>query len=166
MPYNKITIPALLRERGTAFELLEHAPMHTMEDMDAAGLTVRGNVPKNLFLRDMKGKNHFLVTAMENKRVDLRALAETIGSTKLSFASAERLEKYLGLLPGSVSPFGILNDDSRSVQMIFDADLRGEERLGIHPNDNTATLFLRFADVEALIREHGNSIAFVHFESL
>ncbi len=165
MRYDKSNIPAFLRERGIEFEMVEHAPMHTMEDMDAAGITKMGNVCKNLFLRDMKGKNHFLVTVMENKRVDLRALAEKIGSTKLSFGSPERLEKYLGLQPGSVSPLGILNDESKTVRMIFDADLIGEERLGIHPNDNTATLFLPFEAVTELLRAHGNRVEWVHFDT-
>lgn len=164
MRYDKSNIPDLLCEKGIPFEIEEHEPMFTMEAMDMAGLTQKGNVCKNLFLRDMKGKNHFLVTAMENKKVDMRALAEKIGSTKLSFASNERMEKYLGLMPGSVSPLGILNDESNTVLMVFDEELKGEERLGIHPNDNTATLFLRFADVEELIKAHGNRIIFVKFE--
>ena len=93
----------------------------------------------------------------------MRQLAEKIGSSKLSFGSAERLMKYIGVEQGSVSPLGILNDESKSVVMVFDRDLKGDLEVGVHPNDNTATLWLSFDDICSLIREHGSEIMLINF---
>lgn len=161
--YGKQQIFELLEQKGIAFEKLEHDVVCTMEEMDAAGITAKGTVCKNLFLRDFKGKNHFLVTVPEHKKVDMRDLAAQIGSSKLSFGSAERLDKYLGLTQGSVSPLGLLNDDSKSVVMVFDKDLKSDEEVGVHPNDNSATLWLSFDSLRNIIEEHGNQILFVQF---
>ena len=162
--YGKQEVYGLLREKGVSFEKLEHEPVYTMEDMDTAGITAKGTVCKNLFLRDAKGKNHFLVTVPEEKRVDLKTLAEKIGSTKLSFASASRLSKYLGVEQGCVSPLGVLNDESGSVTVVFDQELQCNDAVGVHPNDNTATVWLDFKSLCRVIEEHGNEIILVKFD--
>lgn len=162
--YGKQEIYNLLEAKGIVFEKLEHEAVYTMEDMDKAGITAKGTVCKNLFLRDAKGKNHFLVTVPEEKRVDLKILAEKIGSTKLSFASADRLAKYLGVEQGCVSPFGVLNDESRSVTVIFDQDLQFNGAVGVHPNDNTASVWLDFKPLRQVIEEHGNEVMLVKFD--
>ena len=162
--YGKEEIYHILEEKGITFEKLEHQAVYTMEDMDKAGITARGTVCKNLFLRDAKGRNHFLVTVPEEKRVDLKILAERIGSTKLSFASADRLAKYLGVEQGCVSPFGVLNDESGSVTVVFDQDLLFKGAVGVHPNDNTATVWLDFESLRRVIEEHGNEIMLVKFD--
>ncbi len=161
---NKELVYSTLDAKGISYAVMEHEAVYTMEDMDRVGITARGIVCKNLFLRDAKGREHYLVTVPEGKRVDLRALAEKIGSTKLSFASAERLEKYLGVTEGSVSPLGILNDESKSVIVVFDKELRGKSEVGIHPNDNTATVWLAFSDLLKLIDAHGNEVLYADFE--
>ncbi len=153
--YDKKRIYELLEERGIPYEKLEHEPVFTIEEMQKAGITERGGVCKNLFLRDAKGKQHFLVVVKEETRVDLRKLAEKIGSTKLSFGSAERLAKYLGVQQGSVSPLGVLNNQDHEVMVIFEQGLEGG-KIGVHPNDNTATIWLEFADLEKIIKEAGN----------
>ena len=162
--YGKTEIYNLLDQKGISYDKLEHAAVFTMEEMDAAHITDKGNVCKNLFLRDYKGNNHFLVTAPENKRVDLRALAETLESSKLSFGSPERLDKYLGVTQGSVSPLCILNDENAEVTVIFDEDLKSETAIGVHPCDNTATIWLSFTDLLKIIEDHGNKVEFAHFE--
>ena len=78
----------------------------------------------------------------------------------MSFASEERLQKYLGLSPGAVTPLGILNDQKAEVEVVIDEDLMGEASLGVHPCENTATIFLDFADLQRLIEEHGNPITY------
>ena len=161
--YTKQRIYDFLAENNIPYEVLEHEVVSTMEEMDAAGITQKGTVCKNMFMRDYKGKNHFLLTVPEEKHVDLKALAEYIGSSKLSFGSAERLDKYLGLTQGSVSPLGLLNNEDKSVVMIFDRDLIGNKEVGVHPNDNTATIWLDFADLRKIIEEHGNEIIFAKF---
>ena len=123
--------------------------------------SIRGLVCKNLFMRDFKGKNHFLLSVPGEKKVDLKSVSEKIGSSKLSFGSAERLMKYLGVEQGSVSPLGILNDESKSVVMVFDSDLKGKA-IGIHPNDNTSTLWIDFDVLCDLITEHGNDIMLIN----
>ena len=163
MNYGKKEIYSLLEAKGIAFEKLEHEAVYTMEDMDKAGITAKGTVCKNLFLRDAKGKNHFLVTVPEEKRVDLKLLAEKIGSTKLSFASADRLAKYLCVEQGCVSPFGVLNDESRSVTVVLDQGLQFNDTIGVHPNDNTASVWLDFKSLRQVIEEHGNKIMLVRF---
>ena len=94
-----------LNKMGIKYEVVEHEPVHTMEDMDRLGLPEKGTLCKNLFLRDSKGKRHFLITADEKTKLDLKALGRQLGAGTLSFASEERLEKYLGVKQGSVTPF-------------------------------------------------------------
>jgi Ala-tRNA(Pro) deacylase len=150
-----------LSQRGIAFSAIEHPPVYTIEDMDAAGITKHGSVAKNLFLRDANGKRHFLVMVEKGKRVDLAQLREAIGSTRLSFASEERLKRILGAKPGAVSPLGVLNDTQACAEIYIDADFQNSPRIGCHPNDNTATVFLSFEDLLRLIKENGNKISLI-----
>ena len=161
--YRKEEIYHLLEEKKIRYEAMEHPAVYTMEDMEQYHITEKGTVCKNLFLRDAKGKNHFLVTVPNARKVDLKELGQKIGCSKLSFASADRLEKYLHVQQGCVSPFGLLNDASKSVTLIVDADLKREQHMGIHPNDNTASVWLSFRDLEELIEEHGNEVMLVKF---
>lgn len=133
------------------YEVVEHEAVHTMEDMDRLGLPQKGTLCKNLFLRDSKGKRHFLVTCEENKKVDLKSLGRALGAGSLSFASEERLEQYLGLKQGSVSPFGLMNDTGHAVEFFIDKDLSRCPSLGIHPLQNTATVFLSFKDLDKFL---------------
>lgn len=161
--YHKSEIYMLLREKDISYEAVEHEAVFTMEEMERAGIDRHGCICKNLFLRDAKGKQHFLVTVPDERRVDLKWLSEALGTSKLSFASAERLDKYLGVPQGSVSPFGILNDESRSVLFAADETLASLPVVGVHPNDNTATVFLSFADLRSIIEEHGNAVSLLRF---
>ncbi len=147
-----------LDEKGIPYDMMEHPPVYTIEDMEKLHITDQGDVCKNLFLRDAKGKRHFLVTLCKEKRADLKQIQQLLGCTKLSFASEERLQQYLGLTKGSVTPLGILNDQDCCVEMVFDRDLQGRDRLGIHPNDNTATLWISFEHLMDLVKQHGNTI--------
>lgn len=140
-----------LNKLNIKYEVVEHEPVFTMEDMDRLGLPEKGTLCKNLFLRDSKGKRHFLVTLDEKKNVDLKKLGKTLGGGNLSFASEERLEKYLGLKQGAVSPFGLMNDTDHQVEFFIDKDLSREKSLGIHPLDNTATVFLSFKDLDKFL---------------
>lgn len=98
-----------------------------------------------------------------DKQANLKELGEKLGIGKLSFASEERLEKYLGLKKGAVSPLGILNDESIAVEVFFDEDFCGLEKIGVHPNENTASVYLPPDDLLNIIREHGNPLAIVSF---
>lgn len=106
--YHKNEVYALLNDKGIPYEAVEHEAVFTMKEMERAGIDAHGCICKNLFLRDAKGRQHYLVTVPDERRVDLKWLSTALGSSKLSFASAERLDTYLKLPQGSVSPFGIL----------------------------------------------------------
>lgn len=146
---------------GIPYEKVEHAPAATIEDIDAMGLNQMGTIAKNLFLRDSQGKRHFLVVIREDKAANLKVLQSKLESSRLSFASPERMDTYLGLKPGAVSPLGVLNDTGCQVEVVFDRDLSQVERLGVHPNENTAMLFLKADDLFRVVRNHGNSITFI-----
>ena len=129
--------------------------------MDKLGLLDKGYVCKNLFLRNANGKMHFVLSCHHSKEVQVQEVAKKIGSTRLSFGSAERLEKYLKLENGYVSPFGVINDESKSVIFIFDKEIQNENKVGFHPNTNKATLYLAFKDVKKIIEDHGNDVVFI-----
>ena len=114
---------------------------------------------KNLFVRDDKKREYFLITVKGNKRVDLKEFRKTHGTRPLSFASAEDLMNFLKLTPGSVTPLGLLNGAGHNVKFFLDKDfLEPPGLIGIHPNENTATVWLKTADLVRLIEGHGNEI--------
>lgn len=154
--YDKAGCLKWLDDNGYKYEKLEHAPVFTMEEMDVAGITKKGNVVKNLFVRNAKGDKHYLVSAPEDRKIDMNKLAILLGSTRLSFASPERMDKYLGVQQGSVSPLCVLNDENHEVFVAFDQSLMGEERIGVHPLENTATIFMSFKDLKKIIEDQGN----------
>ena len=149
---------------GISYELEEHPAAYTIEDIDSLGLAHPQWVAKNLFLRDQKGKRHFLVTLNGHKRADLTEIADHLGSGKLSFASAQRLEKYLGLVQGEVTPLGVLHDADAAVEVVFDRDLAKQPKVGVHPCDNTATLYLRFEDLLRVVEENGNDVIYLNLK--
>ena len=143
----------VLDNAGIRYRMVSHDPVYTIEEMERLHLDADAEIAKNLFLRDARGKRC--------KTVDLKALRGQLGTSALSFASEDRLKRFLGLEKGAVTPLGILNDEARAVEVLFDRDLAGLPSLGVHPNRNTATVFLAFSDLEFLIRSHGNSVSFV-----
>ena len=157
----KADIKALLEEKGIPFRWVDHEPVYTMEDMARLGLDDESNAAKNLFLRDAKGKRHFLVVIRSDKQADLKAFSARFETSRLSFGSEERLEKHLHLKKGAVTPLGILNNEEKDVEVIFDEDLCGLDTIGVHPNENTASVYLSPKDVIELIKEHGNPIQIV-----
>ena len=149
-----------LKELGIQYELIEHKAVFNMEEMDALGKDFfkGATICKNLFLRDQKGKRHFLVTMKEEKQANLAEIAKSCLATKLSFASEERLKKYLNLTPGAVTPLAIINDEQKAVEVILDKDLFKEEKIGVHPGVNTATVIISPADLEKYIKANGNTL--------
>lgn len=152
---------ALLNEEKITYDLIEHKEVHTVEDMEKIGLLEKGYVCKNLFLRDAKGKLHFVISCHHKKDIKLDVVAKKLGTSKLSFGSPERLEKYLKLKNGYVSPFGVINDNSKSVIFVFDKDVEKQTKVGFHPNTNKATIYLAFKDVKKIIQDHGNDVIFI-----
>ena len=154
----KEPVYAALRSLGIEHERYEHPPVFTTDDVEQYWRDIPGAPVKNLFLRNKKGNRHYLVIVGVEKRVDLQQLVKVIGDDRLSFGSAERLMDKLGLTPGSVSPFGLLHPGSRDVDVIIDAPLRGASSLLFHPNINTATVTISFADLEKFLATRGNRV--------
>ena len=150
-----------LNEWGISYARHEHPPVYTVDEAEKYWQNIEGAHCKNLFLRNSKGNQHFLVVLEHSKRVDLNQLAEKTGAGKLSFASAGRLEKYLGLETGAVSPFGLINDINKEVQLVLDKDLKKSEQVNFHPNVNTATLTVTYSDFERFLEHCGNSVLYL-----
>lgn len=158
---DKDDVVRFLREGGYEFDIVEHEAVFTMEGMEALGLPFAQDVVKNLFLRDDKKRNYYLVVMPEDKPANLKELRARLEARPLRFASEDDLHEYLGLRGGAVSPFGVLNDEQVAVQVVFDEELGGYAGLGVHPNDNTATLHVKLADMVKIIEDHGNALRFV-----
>ena len=152
---------AFLRENGIAYECMEHEAVYNMEECAKLQLPHPEDEAKNLFVRDDKKRNYYLITVKGEKRVDLKEFRKQNGLRNLSFASADDLMEYMSLTPGSVSPLGLLNDPLHRVIFFLDAEFEGN-MIGVHPNDNTATLWLGADDLVRLIREHGNEVNIVN----
>jgi Ala-tRNA(Pro) deacylase len=149
---------AALDALAISYERYFHPPVFTSEEAADHWADIPATRVKNLFLRNKKGDRHYLVILEVGKEADLRHLVKVIGDDRLSFGSPERLMTHLGLTPGSVSPFGLLNDASGAVIVIVDDDLRRAERLIFHPNINTASLTISEADFERFLASRGNVV--------
>ena len=157
------TVINKLHELNITYKEVTHTPVYTIEDMDNLGDVFEGaKICKNLFVRDQKGKRHFLIVVPEEKRVPLAEVTTKIGSTKLSFASEERLMKYLKLTPGAVTPLAVINDEANEVEVVMDESLKNEELLGVHPCVNTATILIKPQELERYITEVGNKIKYIN----
>jgi len=152
---------AALDALGIRYDRHEHPAVFTAEDAAKYWDPIPGTQCKNLFLRNKKGDRHYLVVVGINKRVDLKDLVKVVGDDRLSFGSPERLMAELGLTPGSVSPFGLLNDDDGSVRVLIDDELRGAERLIFHPNINTASVVVSWQDLERFLATRRNPVRIV-----
>ena len=157
---NRQQIYDYLQENSIWHEITEHKAVYNMAELAEVPCPYPEADAKNLFVRDDKKQNYYLITVKGEKRVNLKAFRKAQGTRNLSFASAEDLMERLGLIPGAVTPLGVLNDETRSVKVFLDQDFLQEPGLvGVHPNENTATVWLKTEDLIRIIREHGNEVA-------
>lgn len=156
----------VLEELGIPYEVMHHEAVFTIEESRQKGMTFPAQLCKNLFLRNANGNIHYLLIVDENKQSDLKALARQIGSTRLSFASDERLFNQLKLKAGSVGPFGLINNTDKNVKVLVDSSLASGERICFHPNVNTATVTLHYRDFEKYLKWCGNEIKYVDIPSV
>lgn len=140
----------------------KHIPVYTVEEAQALDIKIPGQQCKNLFLRNKKGNKHYLVILDENKKADLKYLSKQIESDSLSFASEERLYKYLSLTPGAVTPFGLINDINKEVIVLVDNDIVGKSVINFHPNVNTATISISYDGFDKFIKSMGNKLYYVN----
>ncbi len=146
---------------GIPFARHEHPPVATVAEAEQYWGAIDALHAKNLFLRDQKGRRHFLVVLAFTRRADLRALGETFSAGKLGFASPDRLLAHLGLTPGSVSPFGLINDPAHLVEVAMDVAIRDAARVAFHPNVNTATLVLAGPDFKRYLAAVGHEVRWI-----
>lgn len=156
---NKQDIYDLLKEKGIWHEITEHKAVYNMQELSTIDTSYPESDGKNLFVRDDKKRNYYLITVKENKRVDLKEFRKKNETRPLSFASENDLKEIMNLIPGSVTPFGLLNDKEHKVKFYIDKDFMNDKHIvGVHPNDNTATVWIKVEDLINIIKEYGNEV--------
>ena len=152
---------SVLKELNIPYKLVAHKAVYTMQEMEALQIEGIEYVAKNLFVRDDKKKNYYLVVVQKDKRVDLKELKITLNSRPLTLASEEDLMRYLYLEKGAVTPLGVLNDKDNAVTVIIDKALQSSEYIGMHPNENTASVWLTVKDLERVIKYCTNTLLYL-----
>jgi len=159
---NKQEIYDYLKEKNIWHEITEHEAVYNMEELSKVEILYPEYDAKNLFVRDEKKLNYYLITVRGDKRVDLKLFRKQNNTKPLSFAKEEDLMEIMNLIPGAVTPLGLLNDKELKVKFYLDKDfLLDKKIIGIHPNDNTATIWLKVEDLLDIIKEHGNEVNIV-----
>jgi Ala-tRNA(Pro) deacylase len=155
MPASPAELFRRLDALGIAHATHHHPPLHTV----AESVMLRGSLPgghcKSLFLKDRKG-GLWLAVVLEDRRLDLKALADRLGAPRFSFGSAELLAEVLGVTPGSVTPFALINDAARRVQVVLDAEMLRHDPVNFHPLVNTATTAVSPGDLRRFIGDCGH----------
>jgi Ala-tRNA(Pro) deacylase len=147
-----------LADNHIEYERHDHPPVYTVADVERLVPTLPAVKTKNLFLRNKKGRRHFLVAVPAQKRVNIKALGAVMGSGHLSFGSPERLKKYLGVDPGSVTVLATINDPEHAVELIFDEVLWKEEVFQFHPLVNTSTLVISRENLQRFFAKTGHEV--------
>ncbi len=157
LPTSPETLFRRLDELGISHRSVTHPPVFTVEEAKALRGDLPGGHVKNLFLRNKKGDAMWLVVALEDREIDLKALGERIGAGRVSFCSAERLRTYLGVLPGSVTPLALINDREKRVKVVIDKELLEQNPVNVHPLVNTMTTAISPEDLLRFLEATGHS---------
>lgn len=163
-PLIKDDLLALLGELGIAHETIIHPPLHTVEEAQAWRAGKSGGFCKNLFLKDKKGALWLIVT-LETRNIRLNSLPKALGSARLSFANADLMGEHLGVKPGSVTPFAVINDRAHKVQIILDAPMLDHDPLHYHPLTNEATTTISREDLLKFLRHSGHEPIIIDLEA-
>ncbi len=150
-----------LQKLEIRFDYYEHPAAPTIEEAMKYWIDIEATHCKNLFFRNHKGDKHYLVILDHKQALDIHDLEKRLKQGKLSFASEQRMFKYLGLKPGSVSPFGLINDKENHVHVFFDENLNKSTRISFHPNINTASIVISFKDFLCFMNYTNNSYEFL-----
>lgn len=151
----------LFKELNIDFQYIEHPPVPTVEEALKYWKGMNAVKCKNLFFRNHKGNRHYLVLLEHRQSLNIKDLEQILKQGKISFASEKRLAKYLGLTPGSVSPFGLINDPENHVYVFIDENLRNCGQISFHPNINTASIVVSYDDFIKFMDWTGNSYEFI-----
>jgi len=164
-PARPAQLLARLHALGIATRSVEHPPVFTVDQ----ARRLRGNLPgthtKSLFLRDPK-EAMWLVVCLEDRPVDLRRLADHLGARRLSFGSPARLMRHLGVIPGAVSPFAVVNDHARLVRVVLDREVLAGDPVNLHPLDNTMTTAIAAADLLRFLEAEGHPPLLLDFATV
>ncbi len=153
----KVDIYEYLNANNIWYEKINHEAVYNMDELSKIDIPYFDVIAKNLFIRDDKKRNYYLITLKGNKKINLKEFRKSQNTRALSFASEEELQEIMSLTAGSVSPFGLLNDDNLLVHFYIDKDY-DDSVIGIHPNDNTETIILKVKDLIEIIATHGNEV--------
>ncbi len=161
---NKDDIYELLKNRKIWHEITEHEAVYNMAELENVKLPYKDCDAKNLFVRDDKRNNFYLISIKSDKKINLKEFRREHNTRPLTFASEQDLLDVIDLYPGAVSPLGLLNDKDLKVHFYLDKEfLNNSKIIGVHPNDNTATLWLKVDDLINIIKEHGNQVVVAKF---
>jgi Ala-tRNA(Pro) deacylase len=152
---------SILNELNIPFGYYGHPPVATIEDARKYWKDIEATHCKNLFFRNHKGDRHYLVIIEHTHDLYVRDLEQRLKQGKLSFASDQRMMRYLGLTPGSVTPFGLINDKEKHVHLFLDENLKKARKISFHPCINTASLVITFSDLGKFLRHMGNTFEFL-----
>ncbi len=156
---NKQEIYEFLKSKNIWYEITEHKAVYNMKELEDIDLPYKEADGKNIFVRDDKKRNYYLITIKGDKKINLKKFREKNNTRALSFASDTDLMSIMNLVPGSVTPFGLLNDKELKVQFFIDKEFMNDSHIvGVHPNENTATVWLKVEDLLNIIIEHGNQV--------
>ena len=158
---NKNEIYDYLNKKNIKYEITNHEAVYTMEELSNIYVPYPEGNAKNLFLKDDKKKHYYLITVKGDKRVDLKEFRNKNNTRPLSFASSNDLFNKMKLTPGSVTPLGLLNNEDKDIIYFIDRYFFDNNIIGVHPNDNTATIWLNPNDLIEIIKEHGNQVNIV-----
>ncbi len=159
---NKQETYDFLTAHGITYEVTEHGAVYNMEEMEALELPHKEVLAKNLFVCDDKKQSYYLITVKGERRVDLKEFRAAYGTRRLSFANEDDMQALLGISPGSVTPLGLLNDADCRVKFFIDKAFV-DGMIGVHPNENTATVWMQTADLIRIIEEHGNEVQVIPY---
>lgn len=151
----------ILEERKITFDYYEHPPVRTIDEARKYWKDIEATHCKNLFFRNHKGDRHYLVILEHSKDLSIHDLEKRLKQGKLSFASDQRLHKYLGLTPGSVSPFGLIHDHLNNVHVFIDENLKQSKKISFHPCINTASLVISYEDFQRFLEWTGNAFEYL-----
>lgn len=151
----------ILEEINIPFEYCEHPAAPTIEEAKKYWKDLKATHCKNIFFRNHKGNRHYLVVLEHTNQLAIRDLEQRLKQGKLSFASPKRMMKYLSITPGSVSPFGLINDKENHVHIFLDENLKQSDTISFHPNINTASIVISYVDFERYLDWVGNGFEYV-----
>jgi Ala-tRNA(Pro) deacylase len=157
----KEKVLGVLDELDIAYDIYDHPPVPTIEEAMKYWVDIEARHCKNLFFRNHKGNRHYLVILDYRQHLEIHDLEKRLKQGKISFASQKRMDKYLGLNAGSVSPFGLINDKENHVHLFIDENIKNSERISFHPNDNTSSVIISFDSFIKFLDWSGNSYEFI-----